>query len=227
MVRLKSIWEAVPSKRRRLLVWGLSLFLAYTVTGFLILPLVIRAVAARQLGKQLDRPVRIEKVRLNPFVLSLSVRGLLVQDKDGEPFLSWDEFYANFQLSSFFRKPWVFKEVRLVQPFARAQMNKDYTLNFSDLLKKFSAPSITPKPASKPLFLEVERLSIAGARASITDLTPRVPFHRIIGPVQVTLTKFHTDPASENPYSFSGTTDSGERFAWSGQFSLDPLLSTA
>jgi hypothetical protein len=205
-------------------VWSGGLFLAYAVTGFLILPLCIRWIGARQISRQLDRQAQIKSVRVNPFVLSLSIRGLLIQDKDGQPFVSWDEFYANFQLSSFFRKPWVFKEVRLVHPFVRARMNKDYTLNFSDLVKKFSTESGPPKP-SKPLFLEVEQLHITGALASLTDLTPRVAFHHDIGPVELTVTRFRTEPQSQNPYSFSGTTDSGERFTWSGSFSLDPIRS--
>ena len=39
--------------------------LFYTAAGFLILPLIIRAVAVKQLSKQLDREVSIAKVKLN------------------------------------------------------------------------------------------------------------------------------------------------------------------
>ena len=71
----------------------------------------------------------------------------------------------------------------------------------------------------------VGKLQITGARASVTDLTPSTPFRRVIGPIEVTLTGFHTDPENRNPYSFSGTTDSGELFSWSGHFFLDPIRS--
>src|SRR3974390_3444306 len=90
-----------PRARKRL-VWAVVLVLSYTVLGFLILPPIIRAVAVKQLARQLDREVSIQKVKLNPFVLSATVRGLLIKDKDGEPFVSWDEVYVNFQLASFF-----------------------------------------------------------------------------------------------------------------------------
>ena len=92
------------ARRRKLALWILGLLLIYTVTGFLILPPIIRSFATKQLSKQLDREVSIQKVKLNPFVLSCTVRGLLIKDKDGEPFVSWDEVYVNFQLSSFFGK---------------------------------------------------------------------------------------------------------------------------
>ncbi len=69
------------------------------------------------------------------------------------------------------------------------------------------------------------RLQITGAAASFTDFTTREPFKRTIGPLNVTLQDFRTDPDNKNPYSFAGTTDAGERFAWSGFFYLDPLRS--
>src|SRR5204863_6156487 len=114
--------------------------LLYTVLGFLVLPPIVRAVAAKQLSKELDRPVTIQKVRLNPYTLSATIRGLLIKDKDGQPFVSWDEVYVNFQLVSLFTRPWVFKEVSTSQPYVRVQVNKDYSLNFSDLAEKFSKP---------------------------------------------------------------------------------------
>jgi Domain of Unknown Function (DUF748) len=212
-----------PKARRRLL-WGAGLLLAYTLLGFFVLPPIIRAVAIRQLSRQLGRHVSIRSVKLNPFVLSATVRGLRIQDKDGQPFVSWDEAYVNFQFASFLVHPWVFQEVHLVKPFLRVQVNRDYTFNFSDLLTKFST-NAPPQRAPKPLALRIARLRIEGAAAALTDLTPRTPFHRSLGPIDVTLMNFRTDPDNKNPYSVSGTTDAGERFSWRGYFYLDPLRS--
>ena len=219
--------DSLSPRRRKLLFWALGLLLFYTVTGFLILPPIIRAVAVKQLSKQLDREVSIQKVKLNPFALSTTIRGLLIKDKDGEPFVSWDEVYVNFQLSSFLAHPWVFKEISVTGPFARVQMNKDGTFNFSDLITKFStnAPVAPPKEPAKPIALRIDRLQITNATASVTDLTPRTPFKRILGPLDVTLDNFRTDPDNKNPYAFAGTTDAGEKISWSGFFYLDPLRS--
>jgi Domain of Unknown Function (DUF748) len=221
------VLDSLSPRRRKLLFWAVGLLLLYTVTGFLILPPIIRIVAAKQLSKQLDREVSIEKVKLNPFALSCTVRGLLIKDKDGEPFVSWDEVYVNFQLSSFFGKAWVFKEISTTRPFVRVQMNKDYTFNFSDLVTKFStnAPGATPKQPSKPLVLHIDRLRIGGATAALADFTPREPFKRTLGPLDITLDDFRTDPDNKNPYAFTGTTDAGEQISWSGFFYLDPLRS--
>lgn len=226
-MKLANFWSSVPPRRRKLVYWFLGLLLFYTILGFLILPPIVRAVAVKQLSKQLDREVSIQKVKINPFALSTTIRGLLIKDKDGQPFISWDEVYVNLQLSSLFGHPWVFKEISVAKPYARVQVNKDYTLNFSDLLAKFStnAPDTAPAAPSKPLALHISRLQITGASALFTDLTTREPFQRVIGPLDVTLENFRTNPDNKNPYSFAGTTDAGEKFAWSGFFYLDPLRS--
>ncbi|MDD5141759.1 MAG: DUF748 domain-containing protein [Verrucomicrobiales bacterium] len=221
------IWFFLSPRQRKLVIWSVALFVGYTVTGFLILPPIIRSVAASQLTKQLDREVTIQKVKLNPFALSATVRGLLIKDKDGKPFVSWDEVYVNFQLSSLIGKAWTFREISTTKPFVRAQLNRDGTFNFSDLIAKFSAnaPDAAPRKPSKPLVLHIGRLHIGGAAAAFSDLTTRKPFTRIIGPLDVTLENFRTDSDSKNPYSFAGVTDAGETFAWSGYFYLDPLRS--
>ena len=227
------VWDSLSPRRRKLLFWVVGLLLFYTVAGFFILPPIIRAVAVKQLSKQLDREVSIQKVKLNPFALSTAIRGLLIKDKDGEPFVSWDEVYVNFQISSFLGHPWVFKEISVTGPFARVQMNQDGTFNFSDLITKFSptnspstnAPAAPPKAPAKPVALRIGRLQITNATASVTDLTHRTPFKRLVGPINFMLENFRTDPENKNPHAFSGTTDAGEKIAWSGFFYLDPLRS--
>ena len=62
-----SILDSLSPRTQRIVKWCVGLFLAYTLLGFLILPPIIRAVAAKQLSKQLDREVSIQKVKLNPF----------------------------------------------------------------------------------------------------------------------------------------------------------------
>src|SRR5277367_4047678 len=158
---------SLSARQRKLVIWSLSLLVAYTIIGFLILPPIIRAVAVKQIARQLDREVSIQKIKLNPFVLSTTVDGLLIKDKDGQPFVSWDEVYVNFQLSSFFGKAWVFKEISTTKPFVRVQMNLDGTFNFSDLITRFSTNAApAKKTASQPLVLHVEKLQIDGATAS-------------------------------------------------------------
>jgi hypothetical protein len=223
------IWDLLAPRARKVLLWIGGLVVLYAVVGFLILPPIIRSVAVKQISRQLNREASIASVKVNPFVLSVTVNGLLIKDTDGEPFVSWDEVYVNFQLASFFGKAWVFKEISTSKPFVSVRMNKDGTFNFSDILAKFStnapaAPAKANKPG-EPLILHVERLHIGRASAALADFTTREPFKRTVGPLDISLDNFRTDPDNKNPYSFTGTTDAGEMISWSGFFYLDPLRS--
>src|ERR1700709_2211589 len=113
------------SKLLKLLVCLVVLFVFYPLVGFFILPPVVGSVAAKKLSEQLGREVTIQQVKLNPFAFSGSIRGVLIKETNGEPFLSWEEAYGNFQIASFFGHPWVFKELRASKPFVRVQMNGD------------------------------------------------------------------------------------------------------
>jgi hypothetical protein len=220
-------WTTLPAWKRKLVwcIFGLLLF--YTIAGFFILPPIIRAVAVKELSRDLDRKVVIQKIRINPFVPSLAIRGLLIQDKDGQPLLSWDEVYLNFELSSLFRHAWTFRVIRVTKPFARAQMNKDYTYNFSDLVGKFSGAGTNAAPSTppKPLLVRVKRLQVTDAQLSLADYTIRTPFKRIIGPLFLTASNVCTVADSDGAGSLFGKTDANEYFAWRGTFCLTPLRS--
>src|SRR5262249_17890725 len=213
------------------LLWSAGAILFYTVAGFLIAPPIVRAVATRRMARELNREVSIASVRLNPYAMSATIRGFLIKDKDGQPFVSWDEVYVNFEVLSVFKRSFAFQEVRTTQPYIHVQINRDYTFNFSDILEKIAReaaaapkPRQPPKP-SKPLGLHVDTFTIHGARLSLTDLTMHQPFTKIIGPLEISLDKFDTHPDNKNPYSFSGQTQEGEKFSWNGHFFLDPVRS--
>lgn len=216
------------TRQGKQVVWTSATLVLYALIGFLLLPVILVRVIPKQAGELLGRPVRLEKVRINPFALSASLQGLQVQDLDGSTLLSWDEVYGNFQLSSLWHWAFTFKEVRVARPYAHFQINSNYTFNISDILDKFQTESPQSAPNEEPArlpALRVARLQITNAVTKVSDLTLREPFHREIGPVAVVIKQFHTHPDNANPYSFAGSTEAGERFAWSGRFFLFPLRS--
>jgi hypothetical protein len=220
------IWNSLTPRQRKITGWIAGLLLAYTVAGFLILPPIVRSVAVKQLSQQLGRQVAIEQIKINPLAFSTTVRGLLIKDKDGGPFISWDEVYVHFDICSLFTHAWTFKEISTSKPFVRVQLNQDGTFNFTDLITKFATNTApAAKPEAKPLALHIKRLHIGGAVAAYADFSPRTPFRRTLGPLDITLDNFRTDPDNKNPYAFTGTTDAGETISWRGFFYLSPLRS--
>jgi len=201
-------------------------FLFYTVLGFFLLPPLVRVIAAKQLSARLDRPVTIQKVRFNPYTFSATIGGLLIQDKDGAPLVSWESAHVNFQVVSLFTHAWIFKEISVAQPFLRVQVNKDYTLNFADIFDKFSqAVSSKPGETGPSRSWRIRRLRLTGGKVSFADLTPRTPFRRTVGPLEIAVTNFQTVSGHKNAFALSGGSEGGEQFSWTGSFRLAPLRS--
>src|SRR5271154_1722602 len=143
---MKWNWWKNASRKRKAVIWILGLLVLYAVVGFFILPPIVRSVAVKQLSKQLGREVSIEKVKINPFAFSAAIRGLVIKEKDGSPFVSWDEVYVNFQPTSVFRKAWTVSEISATKPFVHVAVNADGTFNFSDILNRLAKNAAPAKP---------------------------------------------------------------------------------
>ena len=63
--------------------------------------------------QEFEAELRIEKIEINPFVMSLRITGLELDNPEGAPTIRVQEIFTNFQLSSLFRLALTFDEVRL------------------------------------------------------------------------------------------------------------------
>src|SRR5881409_3790998 len=87
--------------------------LIYTIVGFFIVPALVKSQLLKRLPALTHRQAAVQQMKMNPYALSLTIRGLSLTETNGEPFAGFDEFYANFELSSLFRWAWTFSEIRL------------------------------------------------------------------------------------------------------------------
>lgn len=217
------------SRRSSILKWSLWIgaagFVLFVVGGFFIAPPFVRARILREMSKRLGREVSVGKVTVNPFEISATIHDLRIKDKDGAPFASWDEGTVNYRFTSFLSRDFVFDEVRFVKPYARFVIEKDGSLNIDDLIRIVRADADRDRsgPPARWTFLAVH---IEEARIGVTDRMRTPTFESTVGPFRLDLTGFSTNPNSESPYSFAGSTESGETFSWSGRITSDPLRST-
>ncbi len=158
--------QFVLRHRMRILV-GTGVFLVlFTLIGFFAVPPILKSVLTTQLTAALHREVAITEVRVNPFALSATLRGLAVKEPKGpEIFASFEELYLNLEASSLFRWAVVVKEVRLTKPFVRVVRRPDETYNFSDLVPR-------PQPtaaAAKPARFSVNNIQVVDGGAEFSD----------------------------------------------------------
>jgi hypothetical protein len=215
------------SRPAKCLFWLGGLLILYTVVGFLIVPANVKSQLLKRLPPMLGRPVALESVRVNPYALSLTLRKLAVNEKNGAPFAGFDEFYARLKFSSFFQHGWALGEIHLTHPFAGIVRAKDGKLNFDDIVAALNAPPTNPPPAAKsaksalPLVF-IDSLRMDNADISVEDFVPPTPVKSKL--VQsLHLEHLSTAPAARNPWTFAAKSDAGETFQWDGLFSLDPL----
>ncbi|CAM3059113.1 DUF748 domain-containing protein [Rariglobus hedericola] len=208
--------------RRRWLVTG-SVVTGLLLFGFFGLPPIIKAQAIKHLSAELHREVSIERIRVNPLVLSITIDGLAIKDRDGAEFTGWRRLYVNFDSFSLFTGEWRFQEIYIDGFSQRVVIAKDGVFNFADLIP---APAEAPAtPAKKPRPLRIASLSVTSAALNFVDSSRAAPFATTVGPLGFTLKNFHTAGDPKAPYEFSAITEAGETFDWKGTLSLIPARS--
>lgn len=213
--------KSLVRTRRRKIIAGL--LLTYTLVGFFVLPAIIKWQMLKRLPALTHRNVSIQKVRLNPFALSFTLRGFDLTETNGDPFISLGELYVNFELSSILHRGLVFSQISLKHPSANILYLTDGTFNFSNLISTNAAPQ--PKPTGKkeqlPLVM-IGTLSITNAEATLTDFNRSKPFTHHVGPINIELDNFTTRPKAGSPYSVVASTGAGEIFTWTGDIGVNP-----
>jgi hypothetical protein len=222
---------AVPSPRWRRLLRAAAIvgaiFVAYSAFGFLAAPAIVRSVLVSKASAALHRTVSVSKVRVNPLALSVTIEGLAVQHGDGSPFVAWESLYVRLAPLRLLSGDLGLGEIRLVRPSLHVGLAADGALTFQDLLAKEEAPA-APEPPKKEgggLGLSIGRLAVEEARIAFHDATVRPAFETTLGPVTIRLESFRTKGGGDSPYTFTGTTDSGETFRWTGTVRTQPLRS--
>ena len=169
---------------RRVLVGVAVALLLYAAVGFLVVPRVVVAKLPPALSAALHRPVTLKGAKANPFVLSLTLEGLRIGEKEGPgAFVTVERLYANAQLSSLYHRGPVLSEAVLEAPAISVARTGPGTLSISDLVEELSKEKPDSKPARFSVAnIRVERGAIlfddqpARTKHAVTELKVGVPF---------------------------------------------------
>ena len=134
-------------RTRKIAIWVVSIFIAIGVLFGLVAPPLLRGKVASALSDKLHRQVSIEQIKINPYAMSATVRGFLMNERQSSsPAVSFDELYVNLELQSIFRLAPVIKELRIVKPYISLVRNDDRKYNFQDLIEEFTSGPPGPTP---------------------------------------------------------------------------------
>jgi len=224
----KSGWRTWTNPRRKRF-WATVLVILYTVSGFLLVPVAVESLTIGTLRDSLGREATIERVRFNPYVLSLEVNGFAMADPDGVTLVEFDRFFANFQLSSLFRWAWTFRELSLEGFNARFERFAPGDSRLSRLLADQAAraaPQDEDEQDSGGLpRLLVQDLALKNGSIRFRDDVPTDPVELLFGPVDVSIQELNTLPDREGRQRVTVAMPEGARIEWQGSLDLAPLRS--
>jgi hypothetical protein len=205
----------VPLRRKR--VWiPLALFTVYTLFGFLVLPGILRGQIVQGIRQNLKREARLDRVRVNPLRLSLTLEGFELRDPDGTSFLSFDRLFLDFRLTSLVRWAITFSEFELDQPQVHIRLMPDGKMNFDDLI---------PKENGKPPRLVIGDFRIQKGELGFTNLMAANPEKGTIVPLDLRLRNFTTIPQHTGVYTITATGPGNGRWLWTGNLTFEPMHS--
>ncbi|MCX8023122.1 MAG: DUF748 domain-containing protein [Syntrophorhabdaceae bacterium] len=217
---MKNIWYSINHYKKSILISLLVLIFLFSVTGFFVLPPLLKSIITGKIKEHIGRDVSIGQIRFNPYTLTAKVRGLSITDRGSpEVFLSCDEILVNLEGLSIFKMALVMKELKLTKPYIKVVRKKDFTYNFSDLLetKKEDGEKKKGTPTTPLRFslnnITVENGSIdfidepKGTKHTVRDMRIGIPFiSNIPSDVEKYVQPFFSATINDAPYVLKGKT---------------------
>lgn len=153
------------------IILGLLVVVAVVgLVGFFIAPPVIKWVVTDKMSAALHRKASIDKISINPFAFSATVRGFKLEDPDGAiPFVTFDELRINADLMpSLYRRALILKKISLINPYLGILRRQDGSYNFSDLLVR-DKDETKPAGDEKPFLFSLNNIEIVNGEIDFQD----------------------------------------------------------
>ncbi len=221
-------------KARRRLTWTLgglaAALLLYALLGFIVLPWLAKARVEEELSRRSGGTAAIERLRVNPFLFTVSVEEFSLDVNDGDRLLDIERIHVDFELSSLFRWAFLFREVSLTDPSIQVRRHEDGSIDLLVTLERlWESLEIEDDLAElleDPIRLIVTRLAITGGSLSVRDDALEPPFATRLAPLTFQLQNLSTLLGESGGHAFVSNSEAGERFMWSGNVSLQPPTAT-
>ncbi|WP_321799854.1 DUF748 domain-containing protein [Caballeronia sp. J97] len=163
-------------RTRRIFIGLLIALLVIGVLGFFVAPPVIRHIAAQQLAQQLDRPVSIGRISLNPYTLDFEADNVHIGESPANlakapdasaEFVDVSRLVVRTSWASVLRLAPVVNELKIDSPRINVVRFDGEHFNFSDLIAKFSKPS--SPPSDKPARFSVSNIRVENGQITLDD----------------------------------------------------------
>ena len=215
-------------RRRRF--WLLVVVLAYTLVGFLGLPLLAERLAVAA-ARDYSRELRVETVRFNPYTLALEIRDLALHDVDGARLVGFDRLFVDFTLASAWKGAWTFEAIHVDGLDVREERFASGTTRLAvlaDTLRGRAEETAAPAgdgDAGGPPPVLIEDLRLREARLQFRDRLPGETAEFVVAPIDIRIDALDTRPERSGRKRIRLALGGGGRITWQGELQLVPLQS--
>lgn len=215
---------------KRFTFWALLLLLLYTVAGFVILPWWLGRQLPVQLEQQLGWTATVDDISINPFAMTVEIRGLAARDSDQQPVLDWDDLNVDLAFWQLFRGVIAFDSIVLNKPFVRVDLLKDYGVNLARDWSRHHPDTPTDQASSASNGgvpdLYFGHIELTGGLLRLRDFSQGKLTEFRITPLDFELNDLATFPGpGESGYTLSAAIGT-QRVNWHGELSLVPFSSS-
>ena len=140
--------------------------LALILFAVTILPLIVRNKMIAAIADETGRKTRIEKVVINPFTLTVTVKGFAIEAADGGPFVSVARLRASLGLASIYKGALIISKMSVDSPavsFTRLAAN---SYSFNDIIERQNAK---PKKPKKEFRFSINNIILTNGSADFAD----------------------------------------------------------
>ena len=217
--------ELIKTRTARILAVLALLVALYAAAGFWLAPRLVRSALIEDIPKALSAVPTVGEIRINPFLLQVTVKNFALADREGRKLLGFERLFVDFQLSSLWRRAYSFANIDIDAPFVNASVAKDGTLNLAKLHPASPPPPKPPEAKNEPLPpLRVGSFKVTQGSVSYEDLSRPSEFTTHLQPINFELRDFTTGVAG-GLFTFTGSSNLGERIEWHGHLSVQPIES--
>ena len=214
----------LKSKKSRIAAVIAVLLALYGLAGFVLAPRLLRSALLEDIPKTLGVGAAVGDIRINPFLLRLTVERLSLTGRAGERLVGFERLFVAISPASLWRRAIALREIDIDAPYVNAIVAGDGSLNLLELEPK---PSAEPKPAEPAQHLpriQIGDLSVTRGVVAYEDRSRPEHFTTRLEPITFDLRDFSTY-AEGGAFTFAGATKLGERIEWHGRLALQPVSS--
>ena len=213
--------------KNRWLLMIASALAVYALVGFLLIPSLFKHYVPRIAAEQLKRQASVAEARFNPFLFTFEVKDFSFKEADGEPILSLQRLFVDFEPESLVRWAWTFADLRLEGPSLNLVIDQQGKLNLAKIADTLPKSDEPPPPLfnEPPPRLLLEHMALVNGAVKFTDYSKATTATEAVSPINLEFDAISTLPESHGNHVVSAKLVSGGVLEWRGKLSLNPIFS--